>query len=314
MKLHALITQYIVYRKSFGERFQTNERILKSFCNIVGTEIEVTNIGVEQVNAFLYSKGQITSSWHVKHNALLGFYRYVLSRGYATTSPLPTVKPKRPQPFVPYIYTQEELRRLLAAVFTYQKNRGRLEPYMVHTLLLLLYGVGLRLSKAIGLTLSDVDLAQKLLTIRNTKFFKTRLVPIGVQLNETLMQYVAWRKQQGYSQSSDAPFFVGRNGKLVNIYTIEGAFQCIRKQAGIERTDKATYQPRLHDLRHTFAVDRLTSWYQQGKDVQKLLPHLSVYLGHKYLAATSVYLTMTSELLHQASERFEHYVLKGEYL
>ena len=79
-------------------------------------------------------------------------------------------------------------------------------------------------------------------------------------------------------------------------------------KAGVKRTDGATYQPRLHDLRHSFAVNRLVSWYQENKNVQQLLPVLSAYLGHKYLAHTSVYLTMTDDLLYEAKERFEKYV------
>ena len=98
----------------------------------------------------------------------------------------------------------------------------------------------------------------------------------------------------------------------MNLSTVEHVFKRIRKQAGVGRTDGARYQPRLHDLRHTFAVHRLTEWYREGADVQKLLPQLSVYLGHAYLAATSVYLSMTPELLHEAGERFEHYAWKGD--
>jgi integrase len=89
--------------------------------------------------------------------------------------------------------------------------------------------------------------------------------------------------------------------------TLQNAFKRLRNHAGIHRTDGGRYQPRLHDLRHTFAVHRLTSWYQQGADVQRLLPNLSVYLGHINVASTQVYLTMTPELLQEASARFESY-------
>ena len=88
-------------------------------------------------------------------------------------------------------------------------------------------------------------------------------------------------------------------------------FQRLRNHAEVRRSEDARYQPRLHDLRHTFAVHRLTAWYRQGADVQRLLYHLSVYLGHAHLAATQVYLTMTPELLHQAGTRFERYA-RGE--
>jgi integrase len=91
----------------------------------------------------------------------------------------------------------------------------------------------------------------------------------------------------------------------------ENAYRRILKQTGISRTDVAGRRPRLHDLRHAFAVHRLIAWYQEGKDVQQLLPQLSVYLGHRRLADTSTYLTMTPELLRHASQLFEQYALKG---
>jgi integrase/recombinase XerD len=84
----------------------------------------------------------------------------------------------------------------------------------------------------------------------------------------------------------------------------------VREYAGVSRDDGARYQPRLHDLRHSFAVHRLTSWYQQGADVQKLLPQLATYLGHTNIAATQVYLTITPQLLHEASVRFEQYAFQ----
>jgi site-specific recombinase XerD len=152
-----------------------------------------------------------------------------------------------------------------------------------------------------------MDWTRKLLIIRETKFHKTRLVPFGQYLFHALSRYAARRDKEGYSQDSDAPFFIGRNGKSVNQYTIEDAFRRICKYAGICRTDGATYQPRLHDLRHTFAVHCLIAWYENGVDVQNLLPILSVYLGHHHLAATSIYLTMTPTLLNQANKRFQKY-------
>ena len=311
MRLDAMITKYIIYRQALGERFHTNAQALKSFCRAIGGEMELADIRPEQVNDFLNGTGPITASWHVKYNALFGFYRYALSRGLVGLSPLPTVKPQRPPSFVAYIYTHEELRRLLAAALTYQKYRGPLEPHMVQMLLLLLYGAGLRLSEALRLKLADVDLEQAVLTIRDSKFFTSRLVPIGTQLNEKLREYADHQHQAGHAQNSDQPFFHKRNGQRVRIDNIEHVFQRIRQEAGISRTDGARYQPRLHDLRHAFAVHRLTSWYREGKDVQRLLPQLSAYLGHRHLAATSVYLTMTPELLSQASKRFEDYALKG---
>src|SRR5579864_9241925 len=128
MKLLTVVSRYVVFRKSLGERFHTNEKVLKSFCRALGSRIAVDDVCTDQVDAFLAGTGALTRSWHVKYSALLGFYRYALTRGYSKVSPLPAAIPKRPQPFVPYIYSREELRRLLKGALTYQKNRGSLEP------------------------------------------------------------------------------------------------------------------------------------------------------------------------------------------
>ncbi len=311
MKLHTLIARYVAFRKSLGERFHTNEGILESFSRALGSRVEIDDVRADQVSAFLAGRGPLTSSWHVKHNALLGFYRYALSRGYAQHSPLPVAIPKRPQPFVPYIYTRKELHQLLASTLTYQKHRGRLDPFVVRMMLLFLYGTGLRLGEALALTLADLDLAQTLVTVRESKFFKTRLVPLGPQLAKASLRYLMHRKEVGYSQDGSSPFFPGRTGKPINRNTFENIFRRIRQQAGIHRAGGERCQPRIHDLRHTFAVHRLVAWYQEGVEVQRWLPQLSVYLGHAHLAATSTYLSMTPDLLAQASERFEQHALKG---
>jgi integrase/recombinase XerD len=179
----------------------------------------------------------------------------------------------------------------------------------MRSLVLLMYGVALRTSEALSLTIGDVDLSCGVLTVRDSKFFKTRLVPIGPKAVQMLAEYGSRRER--CSRRPDTPFFVGRNAKPVAIYVFERAFQQIRLHAGLHRAGGPRCQPRLHDLRHTSAVHRLTTWYREGKDVQKLLPQLSVYMGHALLEATQVYLTMTPELLHQASLRFERYATGG---
>jgi integrase/recombinase XerD len=305
--LQRIAEQYATFRKTLGERFGVNGRLLKAFCRAMGEDIDVANIPPENVSTFLAGKGPLTASWHVKHNTLLGFYRYAISRGFVAVSPLPLVIPKRPPAFQPYIYSQIELRRLLESTASYQRHRGRLDPWMVRTLLLLMYGAALRTSEAISLTIADVDLTNSVLTVRDSKFFKTRLVPLGVTTVQVLTDYASRRDAGAQSKETDTTFFLGRNAKRVNIATIEKAFQQIRAHASLHRDGGPRCQPRLHDLRHTSAVHRLTTWYREGKDVQKLLPQLSVYMGHTHLAATQVYLTMTPELLHEASLRFERY-------
>ena len=312
MKLRTAINQYISYHKTLGERFRTDDKTLDTFVHEIGENASLADVKAESVIKYLAgTTPTITTTWHRKYYALHGFYKYALSRGYAQASPLPLTIPKPPPPFVPYIYSVRELRALFDTCFSYQKHKGRIEPYMIRTLLLLIYGTGLRLTEAISLTLADVDLTQALLTIRETKFYKTRIVPMGKQLTRILLDYATWRKQEKYSIDTKAPFFVGRNGKAVNGYNVQDAFELIRRKAGILRTD-TSQQPRLHDLRHTFAVHRLTAWYKQGADVQSLLPVLSVYMGHVRISSTSTYLTMTPTLLEEAGRRFEQYAFKKE--
>lgn len=154
----------------------------------------------------------------------------------------------------------------------------------------------------------DFDLfPSELLTVVKGKFFKSRLVPFSPRLGQVLQGYLSRPSGRGSNLGKDTPFFTTGRGNRVNQCTVEGSFRRICQEAGVRRDDGARYQPRLHDLRHTFAVHRLTSWYRRNKDVQRLLPQLSVYLGHVHLAATQVYLTMTSELLDEANQRFELY-------
>jgi integrase/recombinase XerD len=185
------------------------------------------------------------------------------------------------------------------------------EPITLRAIVLLLYGTGLRVHEALSLNHEDIDLPNGLLTVRHTKFFKSRLVPFSQSLTRILSDYAA-RHGTVATMPPATPFFTRRNGARVLQTSLEGCFRRLCEHAGIRRDDGARYQPRLHDLRHSFAVHRLTSWYRQGADVQKLLPKLSVYLGHAYLAATQVYLSMTPELLAEANARFERYAGKGE--
>jgi integrase/recombinase XerD len=309
MKLKELITQYVAFRKSMGEDFESAESLLNTFCRFVGVEMDVGEIRAERVEAFLVGTGPVNRYWRCKYDTLRGLYRYATSRGLADHMPLPATVPKMPERFVPYIYNPDELQRLINPTAPEQIGFRKLEPHTLRAVLLLLYGAGLRIGEAVALTLGDVDLPAAVITIRNTKFHKTRLVPIGARLSQAMAQYAAQRKEAGHSQSADAPFFVLRRGARLSIQIVQQAFRRLRKYARVGRADGARYQPRLHDMRHSFAVHRLTSWYQQGADVQKLLPHLATYLGHVSIVATQLYLTMTPELLHAASLRFERYAL-----
>jgi integrase len=305
MNLQRLIEQYISFRRSLGSSFITSAGILRAFGRVCGPRASVAGVRIRHVDAFLGKARPVTRNWFTKLSCLRCFFQYAVSRGHITTAPLPTAVPKQPPTFVPYIYTREEVRRLLQAVESHPRSIS-LEPATIRTMILVYYGTGLRLCEATNLTCADVDLNNSILTIRNTKFGKTRLVPVGPQLGRALVQYDRTRPK---GRPAEAPFFATTAGGHVQPTTFGINFRILCDHAGIRRAD-AHQQPRIHDLRHTFAVHRLTSWYQQDADVQRLLYQLSVYLGHVCLRYTQVYLSMTPELLREASQRFERYAGK----
>jgi site-specific recombinase XerD len=310
MKLTQLIAQYVAFRKSLGQDFESDRRRLATFSRFVGESAEIDSVKPLQVAAFLTGRDPITGYWHLKYRTLRGFFSYAVTRGYLSRSPLPATVPKPPARFVPHIYSREELRRLLDGTASYQKHKTRIvmEPLTFRAMLLLLYGAGLRVSEALSLNLADVDVQEAVIVIRDTKFYKTRLVPLGSDLNDVMTKYAKQRNRDGHSQSNNAPFFVTKLGARISSRLLRHAFQRLRTHSGVRRKDDPQHQPRLHDLRHAASVHRLTAWYREGKDVQRLLPLLSTYLGHVDIASTQRYLTMTPELLLEASKRFARYV------
>lgn len=312
MNIKTLTTQFVAFRRALGEQCKTSEVHLRAFCRAIGPRKPIRRIRLKDVNAFLAGDGPFTNTWFSKHTALKGAFRFAISRGELSTAPLPTELPKPLPTLTPYIYSREEIRRLLDAIPTCRRLPTRMAAPTMRAILLLLYGAGLRRGEVLRLTVAEVDLPNSLLTIRYSKFHKSRLVPIGRDLVKVLRDYAAWRRAHCPAAGANSNFFLGTNGKPLPPITLSRAFQRLREYAGVRRSD-TTVQPRMHDLRHTFAVHRLTEWYRQGADAQRLVYHLSVYLGHVSLVSTQVYLTMTPELLREASTRFEHYAF-GEDL
>ena len=248
MNLQSICEQYAAFRRTLGERFEVNGRQLKAFCRAMGQNLSLADVSPEKVNAFLVGKGPLTTTWYVRYNALQGFYRYVISRGFAVGSPLPLAIPKRPPAFQPYIYSAAELGLLLNSIAACRRPRSDLDAVVVRSLFLLMYGAALPTSEALSLAIGDVDLPNALLTIRDSKFFKSRLVPIGPKTAQVLAEYASWRDTP--SKKTHTPFFVGRNGKPVPIHMLERAFKQIQVDAGLHREGGPRCQPRLHDLRH----------------------------------------------------------------
>lgn len=312
MKLSMLVTMYISHKRALGNRFKSEDALLRSFCRAVGDD-PLASIEAESVLAFLNGQGPVTAYWVKKYHVLSGLYRFALARGFVSDVPLPHRIPRLDAPvFVPYIYSHSELKRLLDAVPSACSGRVPIDDYVFRALLLLLYGAGLRISEAVSLNIDDVDLQQAILYVRDTKFFKTRVVPLGKDLTQVLSDYLVKRNNR-QNVAADAPFFCFRNGIPLSKSASQSFFRRLRTLAKVVREGDERHQPRLHDLRHSSAVHRLVAWYRSGADLHDLLPKLATYLGHVDLSATQHYLTMTPELLHEASLRFEHYAMENNH-
>ena len=311
MMLRDAVNQYVAWRKAHGTKFAAGASTLQRFLKTIEAEIACDAVTSAQVSAFLAGNGRLTRYRADKYWVLCGFYRYAVSRGYATSSPLPDNEPKPPPSLPPYIYSHDELRRLLGGTSVCSRRAFKLDAHTLRALLLLLYGAGLRRGEAFRLTLADVNLSAAVLTVRETKFYKSRLVPTGPQLTDELKAYATLRADRPLPSGMQSSFLAYLDGTPLASSTVLQAFARLLQVAGISRNDSTRKSPCLHSFRHTFAVHRLTAWYREGADVQRLLPMLSTYLGHKDPSGTQVYLTMTPELLQQASSRLERYV-RGE--
>ncbi len=216
MNLQQLIEEYISFQTSLGCSFESNAILLRAFGRTMGKRQRISDVRVQDVEAFLGEPNAVTSTWHGKCGRLGSFLKWAASRDHIKTAPLPRVIPKRPPPFLPYIYSREELR-LLLAVIDADPRKTCLGPETIHTLVLTLYGAGLRLREGTNLTCGDVDQKESVLTIRNTKFNKTRLVPVGPQLKCLLSQYALRKKRR----STESPFFTTRAEQAVKPDTFQ---------------------------------------------------------------------------------------------
>jgi len=295
VKITDAIHEFILYKQSLGMTYKNRALKLTAFARLAGP-VEIDGISPETVRRFLDAGRPVTAEWFNKSSALKMFFRFALSRGYATRNPLPLSQPKNPRQFRPYLYSMEEVQKMIRVVDNRHRGNWHLEPCTIRTLILLLYGTGLRIGEAIRLQHRDVDLNDAILTVRETKFYKTRLVPVSSDLTGVLRAYFE-RKWKEHGTSTSTSFLATYDGRPVTRLTAELAFKRIRYEAGVKRTDGFYYQPRLHDFRHTFAVRRLVTWYREGKNVQRLLPHLATYLGHVDIKHTYWYLQATPELM-----------------
>lgn len=309
MRLLELVTRYVDFKQAMGVSFSCQAGILRSFCRAMG-DISISDVDRVAIEAFLKVRGQVTAYWTVKFKALSGFFRFLITRGYLDVSPLPATNPKVPERRAPHIYTLEELKKLIVATGALCHPPNSLRSATYRALLLTLYGTGMRISEVLSLAIVDVDLSDDVITVHHGKFHKSRLVPVGGLLAEQLRAYAGMREKVPLPKGKDSAFFATVNGCAISYQLAKVTFSHLRSIAGICPDNASHRLPRIHDLRHTFAVRRLETWYREGADVQRLLPKLSTYLGHQDVSATQGYLTMIPELLQEASQRFERYGIR----
>jgi integrase/recombinase XerD len=312
MNMAELVEAYLARQRSLGMRFNSAERLLLRFCRTLENP-EIDKVTHELVATFLRGQGALSATWLLRYRVLTGLYKFAIARGYVGCSPLPTTLPKLPPQQTPYVYSTEELRRLLDATEALRIGHSPQVPAMYRTLILLLYGTGMRIGEALRLTLQDVDLTEQVIIIRDTKFFKTRLVPIGPRLNRELIGHTDRRRLRPLRHGDMSPFFTTRDGRAWHYVRVISWFQDVRRTAGIVCPAGEPRPPRLHDLRHTAAVHRVVAWYRTGQDVQLLLPQLATYLGHVDIRSTQRYLQMTPDLLQAANQRFAQYAMGGDH-
>lgn len=308
MKISNLIKQYVEYRRSLGEKFRTNAVVLNHFCRHMGEETDIQDLTEKVVTGYLYSgHDHVTASWFGRHGALKGFLTWCMSRGYADKWVLTNTIPNRPEHLAPYIYSNKELKLIFDTALTYQKNRSQTYPECVRAILMVTYFLGLRIHETISLRLRDINMTERYVHIRESKFYKSRIVTFNKSVKEFISRFLGWRREKGMPETPETGLWLDRGNNPMKKDTFQDIFTRIREKAGIKREDGAVYQPRIHDLRHTFAVNRLRQWYANGEDVQKMLPALSTYMGHKHLSHTSVYLSMTDNILKITSDIFRDF-------
>jgi integrase/recombinase XerD len=229
------------------------------------------------------------------------FSKFLCRLGYSAYVPDSTLAARGQSSFAPRILTPEEVRKLLQAVDALEPTaRSPLRHLIMPEVFRLLYGCGCRLGEVLKLRVRDLDLNQGIVTVRQGKFRKDRLIPLALSLVNRLCKYAA----RFDNRPLDEIFFPAPNGGPFCLGTVYGLFRQLLLKCGIAHAGRGK-GPRIHDLRHTFAVHTLLRWYRNGEDLDAKLPLLSTYLGHQNLLGTQRYLHLTAELFPEITARVD---------
>ena len=291
MKLIEAIEIYIERKRSQGFAYSTTGANLLSLGKSVGN-LALERVTAQEVSTFLDGSQLSPRTWEQRYLLLRAFFDYWLARGEIAVLPMPPRRRAGPPSFVPYIYTHTEIRALLKAVHRNKDESAcSIAPLTLRTLLIFLYGTGAAVGEALQLLIDDVDIDKGAITIRVKRFRLSRTIPIGTDLKQVLNEYLDSRQRQ---ETQTPHFFVTKEGDSLKAATLLYTFRKLRRRSGIIHLD-ASFEPRMFDLRHTFAVHRIAGWIKHGADLNRMLPALAVYMGLTGLRSTEPYLSLTPE-------------------
>ncbi len=310
--LHAALAEYLEFRRKFGTRLREPGIALGQFVDFL-EEQGAEWISAEHAVRWATLPTGVQPSTHARRlDHVRGFARWLKATDPRTEIPDRRLlcAPHRRSP--PYIYSDSEILQLMEAACGMWSPAG-LRSLTYTTLIGLLASTGLRPGEALALETSDVDLEDGVLLVRETKFGKSRFVPVADSTRAALRRYASRRQELWQPGWTDA-FLVSEHGRRLEAYTVRRAFALLSRGVGIRAPaagKRLGRGPRQQDLRHTFATRRLIEWYRAGMDVTQKMPALSRYLGHGSVHATYWYIQAVPELLQLATQHSSASALGG---
>lgn len=299
--LHERVEQYLAIRRSLGFKLEEHGRLLPQFVTYLH-ECGAAALTVEAAFAWATTpQGVNRFRWRQRLSVVRGFARWLQPFDPATQVPPADLLAYRRTRPIPYLFTEADIDALLAAVTVVLRHPLRVTTH--RTLFGLLAVTGIREGEATGLDRGDVDFAAGSLTIRDSKFGKSRQLPLHPSTVAVLRDYAAQRDQL-CPRPATSSFFTSVQGCRLTGRRVRAVFTRLVDQAGLAPRN-GSRRPRVHDLRHGFAVHTLLDWYRDGGDVQARLPLLSAYLGHARPSSTYWYLQAVPELLTLAAQLLE---------
>ena len=300
--LELLVKEYLATRRALGADLAGAERMLRSFVAFLARSQDSFVTTPLALRWATEPRDAQPAHLAARLGAVRAFARYASAADPRHEVPPEGLLPAQPRRAIPYIYSDNEVTNLIKAARGLSGSTG-LRPRTYATLLALLAASGMRSSEPLRLDRNDVDLDQGVLTVRESKLGKSRLMPVHESTAKALKAY-ATQRDQLCPQTCSPAFFLSERGTRIVQNTLEQTFVQLSRQVGL-RSPSDSRGPRLHDLRHRFAVRTLLRWYREGVDVESHLPRLATYLGHAHMSDTYWYLTATPELLQLAAKRLD---------